>query len=320
MISANDRAESIARTIAVVLAFLICCFVVALIAYSQGSQNERHSVIAHQHTDYYEDIAKRACAGLSSDAMFDCVQSKVMASDSTARAEQELSAQQRSAESTVFAALVSALTLVVSGIGVWYVKRTLDATLIAVKDASDATREMQKANEIARDVHISSSRPWLAVEDVSVDLYMQQIGDENIIFANLACITKNYGVSPAVCVFVNPTIQVGEYFVPDPGVGNAFEQQFRSAPGFGDIIYPNDSGPTNQGVGTVLSDNMGYFFIRLFIGVSYKMPGNDRTFFTGRIYTVAQQGSHSRHMMAAITRDLLGPAAVFPDQYGDVII
>ncbi len=69
----------------------------------------------------------------------------------------ELRAQQSSALATWTGAAVSAFTLIVTAIGVWFIKNTLDATWKAVEDTTSATQAMIDANKIAR----SSSRPLM---------------------------------------------------------------------------------------------------------------------------------------------------------------
>jgi len=91
----------------------------------------------------------------------------------TAHDEQDLSAQQRAASSALITAVLSFLALVLSGFGVWFVKKTLDATIAAVEDTGKATRAMERQNRLAED----GQRPWLSIEltfesaDFSDDLF-----------------------------------------------------------------------------------------------------------------------------------------------------
>lgn len=91
--------------------------------------------------------------------MLACVYDRVAANHETALVEQDLSAQQRAATSALLTAIIGIIALVVTAIGVWFVKRTLDATLEAVKDTSEATAAMKGANEIA----IAAQRPWISL-------------------------------------------------------------------------------------------------------------------------------------------------------------
>ena len=62
-----------------------------------------------------------------------------------------------------WAAIMAALTLatfIATAVGVWLVKRTLDATLEAVVDTGRATEAMLVQNKIA----LAAQRPWIAID------------------------------------------------------------------------------------------------------------------------------------------------------------
>lgn len=66
------------------------------------------------------------------------------------RADDDLQAQQDMALYALFMVIATVATVLVTAVGVWFVKRTLDATLQAVQDTSEATQAMLDANDIAR--------------------------------------------------------------------------------------------------------------------------------------------------------------------------
>lgn len=187
----RERSPALGNALAVLVALLLCCLIVGAIAYSQGIESERRYQAPHRHAEYSETDAKVACTGLEPEAMFECVQKKVEDSEETARAEQDLTAQQRAATSALVAAIVSALTLAISGIGVWYVKRTLDATVAAVADTSQATQAMLKANEIAERNARKGLRPYLWPE--AAWFKMTEEGEP---IAQI--VIKNFGQTPAL--------------------------------------------------------------------------------------------------------------------------
>lgn len=136
-------------------AFLAISVVVGIaIAYGvgvlNGGQSERRHSQPHQHAERAQAYAKRACVGRNPSATTECVYQAIEASQETARAEQDLDAQQSMALWALMMMLVSAVTLIVTSVGVWFVKRTLDATFQAVEDTGKATKAMQEANDIAR--------------------------------------------------------------------------------------------------------------------------------------------------------------------------
>lgn len=107
-----------------------------------------------------KDDAKRTCVGTDPAAVFECVNEKAKTAYQTAHDEQDLSAQQRAASSALAAAVFTFFALLISIVGVWFVKRTLDATLEAVKDTSEATDAMRQSNAIAE----NAQRPWIDIQ------------------------------------------------------------------------------------------------------------------------------------------------------------
>ena len=161
----GNRTEVIAAASLCALAV----FGVLILAYALGNLNGREAKSRDQTPASYSQAAKadanRSCIGRQSAALFECVYERVEASQEQARGEHDLSAQQRAASAALAAAVVAFLTLTVTGIGVWFVKRTLDATLEAVRDTSIATKAMERQNELAA----SAQRPWLDFSAVILD-------------------------------------------------------------------------------------------------------------------------------------------------------
>lgn len=137
-----------------------------ILLYTLGTLNGRESERREQTPASYSQSAKadaeRACVGLDRVALFECVYERVEASQEQARGEQDLSAQQRAATSALASTVIAFLTLVITAVGVWFVKGTLEATLEAVKDTSEATEAMRVANRISS----NSQRPWIDIEPI----------------------------------------------------------------------------------------------------------------------------------------------------------
>lgn len=150
------------------LALLLSCLLVGLIAFSQGRDSERRHKSPYEHTESAKSYARRTCVGLDRAAAFECISDAVEASNEVARAEQDLDAQQWMAFWAMLALGVSAITALVTGIGVWYVKQTLDATLVAVKETGDATKAMNRQIDLAEEAHALENRAWLFFDSWNV--------------------------------------------------------------------------------------------------------------------------------------------------------
>lgn len=147
-------------------AIVLCCIIVGGLTYGFGREDERRSNTPARYAKAAKTDVASACVNTDGPPAFECVYEKVKATQEQARGEQDLSAQLRSANAAMISALIAFATLVLSAIGVWYVKRTLDATLKAVKDTSIATSAMVKQNDLAE----AAQRPWVSIDCEVVEL------------------------------------------------------------------------------------------------------------------------------------------------------
>jgi hypothetical protein len=127
-------------------------------------------------------------------AAFECIYEKVESSKDQENTDQDLTAQFRAADSALFSAVFSLLALGVTGVGVWFVKRTLDATLEAVEDTGKATKAMFDANEIARD----AQRAWLQIDKVEVKIHALESADMLTVLVYAWITIRNTGRRPAI--------------------------------------------------------------------------------------------------------------------------
>jgi hypothetical protein len=134
---------------AVVLAFAI--------GGTLGVNSGRDQVSAREHYEHTKQDNLRACIGREGAAAVECVSEAIEAAQDQSDARQDLYAQQDMSKWAFWMVIVSGLTVGITAVGVWFVKRTLDATLEAVADTGKATAAMIRQNEIAE----KAQRPWL---------------------------------------------------------------------------------------------------------------------------------------------------------------
>lgn len=130
-------------------ALVLCCFIVGILAYSSGQETERRDKTPAAYNEAAMSKAQKDCAGREGQAAFECIYEKVEASQQQARDEQDLTAQQKSANGTMITAALAFLGLIASVIGIGLVYTTFNET--------------RKANEIARESLIAANRAWLRV-------------------------------------------------------------------------------------------------------------------------------------------------------------
>ncbi len=116
------------------------------------------------------------------------------ASRESQRSESDLGAQWKAADWVFWASVVAAAQLLASIVGLFYIKRTLDATLAAVEDTGIATEAMVVANQIARDVQ----RPWLVTKQLIVGKRHDPRHAGSFFGTRVAIEVVNCGSSPAI--------------------------------------------------------------------------------------------------------------------------
>lgn len=146
--------------------------------------------------------AESSCVGTEPRAVFECVNEKAKTAYQTAHDEQDLSAQQRAASSALVTAILSGIALILSGVGVWYVKRTLDATLEAVEDTGKATKAMENSNSIAVRRNELELRPYLGLDGenatIELDPKVDADADDGVFVGfKIKIVFRNFGNTPA---------------------------------------------------------------------------------------------------------------------------
>ena len=145
----------------ILLAIFLCTIIAGVLSYSSGRESERRDNAPASYSRAAKQDAQRACVGMETGTTFECIYEKVEASQEQARGEQDLSAQQRAATSALVTAILSGIALILSGVGVWFIKGTLDATLEAVKETGNA-------NKIARESFALENRAVLYLGELQV--------------------------------------------------------------------------------------------------------------------------------------------------------
>lgn len=157
-------------------ALVLCCFIVGILTYSNGQEAERRDKTPAAYSEAAKSKAQQDCVGLEPDAMFECIYEKVESSQQQAHDEQDLTAQQKSANGTMITAALAFLGLAVSAVGIGLVYTTY--------------AEARKANEIALEIGQAQTRAYLSLE--SCEVIIQHQGPPLLKFS-----VANKGASPS---------------------------------------------------------------------------------------------------------------------------
>jgi hypothetical protein len=180
------------------------------VGWLQASEKQKRQQTPAAYQNGAKQHAQRTCIGIEPSAVFECVYEHVETAKQTAHDEQDLSAQQRAASSALAAAAIAFFTLIITGIGVWFVKRTLEATLEAVEDTGRATDAMHDANEIARMAYNANVRPWLSLKLITEKTTLRWSEAEEGFIFGIGLNTQNEGGSPAIDVTFWAKASAGE--------------------------------------------------------------------------------------------------------------
>jgi hypothetical protein len=175
------------------------------IFYSAGygsGYNERKANIESEH--YASDAAEqieRECSAVSGEAARKCITKIVQAERESQRGESDLAAQWKAADWVMWAGILAGAQLIATIAGLYYIKRTLDATHDAVGEARLATQAAQKAvNETSR-IGEAQVRCYLSGTEATV--FFHKNGT-----VTAKCRIKNSGQSPANRVRWMPELTV----------------------------------------------------------------------------------------------------------------
>ena len=151
--SGSDRGElTKAGLIGTVLVAIIGIAAYWSMFYSMGfqsGQNERKANVEAGH--YANDTAKqieRECSAKAGQAARECIAKIVAAERESQRGESDLAAQWKAADWVMWAGVLAGAQLFATGLGLYFVRETLRATLKAVEDTGKATNAMVRQNEI----------------------------------------------------------------------------------------------------------------------------------------------------------------------------
>lgn len=147
-------------------AILVAIGIVALywsMFYNAGYQsgyNERKAKVESAH--YASDTANqidRKCSTKTGEAARECITEIIGAERESQRGESDLAAQWKAADWVMWAGILAGAQLIATVLGLYFVKRTLDATLEAVEDTGKATVAMERQNVIASE----AQRAWVTI-------------------------------------------------------------------------------------------------------------------------------------------------------------
>lgn len=260
-----------------------------LMFYDMGYQSgygERKAQIEAQH--YASDSAKkieRECGTKSGLAARECITKIVTSERESQRNESDLAAQWKAADWAMWAAIIAGAQLIATALGLYYVKRTLDATLEAVEDTGLATRAMERQNELAA----IAQRPWVKLD---ARLTKLEVRDRHF-SVSLAVDARNVGKSVAINAGLLAVMVQG-----DDRLGDAINRTRKKLrnpdmrtspiiPGEALTIYIKAAYASDYVVSHEVK-GQARFPLMIFAAVQYFLPGDPDPHITERAFAITE--------------------------------
>ena len=165
--------------------------------YGLGYNEGKAEVETGHHASEAANQIQRECSTKTGDAARECITKIVDAERESQRGESDLAAQWESASWVKWAGVLAGAQLIATALGLYFVKRTLDATWEAVADTSKATEAMDRQNKIAAE----AQRPWIAISVEVEDIRATQ----NVFALKWRVKFKNIGKTAARQVVLRET-------------------------------------------------------------------------------------------------------------------
>lgn len=167
---------------------VIGLLLVLIIAYGlgtlRGQENVRRGLEPHRHAMAAADRIQTYCASRKSADFLDCITERIEKSEEVSRTEQDLTAQQQAAWGSMISAGSALSTVLITIIGLTWIKATLNATQETARAAIDANRISNEQN-----------RGWLSVELLDIGPVTKSVMG-SIISVEIRYKLRNAGQSP----------------------------------------------------------------------------------------------------------------------------
>jgi hypothetical protein len=178
----GDRNKNlpILEILTAIVALVLCCYIVGMLAYSSGQEAERLNKTPAAYSETAKKKAQEDCVGRKGSAAFECIYETVASSKQQAHDEQDLMAQQKSANGTMITAGIALFGLFVSGVGMVLLYTTFQAT--------------RAGNEISENFGYHQLRPFLIASGFE---WIKFQDDQAASFIRMAIKWENLGNTPA---------------------------------------------------------------------------------------------------------------------------
>ncbi|UDF03493.1 hypothetical protein [Asticcacaulis sp. AND118] len=161
------KRSSLLEGLFVLAALLLSGTIFCSVSYMRGLEAGRDQSATRKHYQSERNRAVHACINAQKAASIECVTKAVESAQEEAYAQKDLNVQREMSLWAFWMLVVSSITFIATVVGVYFVKRTLDATLQAVADTGAATAAMVEANKLADKDFAANHRPKIIIRGIT---------------------------------------------------------------------------------------------------------------------------------------------------------
>lgn len=243
-----------------------------------GEQEGRQQANSAQYAQDAQGKIESRCLPLPDAAQAECIREVVETTNEHDRSERDLVAQTGMAVWAFGMFIVSGLAAIITGLGVWFVKRTLDQTAETNRAALDAALAAHESNEIMRE----ERRPWLRLDqDIPCEFLVDAGASRCSILWGYT--VKNLGKSPAHNIRIVWDVYRYDWsFVAAgrQGVEDVFNRAKRDTLHDAAILFPDeDRHFSTQGHMTIKGEPAGTLFLCVCVSYSLDSLNTKRGFY-----------------------------------------
>lgn len=229
-----------------------------------------------------KQVLIRRCERLAINVRSECIFSAVSKLREEGRAEQQLTADQRSSWSAILSTIFAIGATIISIVGVVFVKKTFEATLTTLDGSAKAVEAMHSQNRLT----IVGQRPWLAISNATCKAYRNYEGG---VAFSISYDIVNFRDTPAINVF--PIVEINSE---DVFHGDTFPPlDFRNIGG--SIVFPSETrreGNDNSLQGWTLDPMPAAISASVRITLRYNAMQGDEPMLTSMYFRVGALGSN----------------------------
>lgn len=207
--SDSNRSGDVVLTIAAIGALIalgVCAAGIVLSEYAKVQQGyASYQRNAADDRRVAAEKAAQTCKDREVVSLGSCVAKQIEAHAREQSTNQDLQAQQDMAFWAKWMFVASAATILVTGIGVYFVWRTLESTRETVLIAKDTVKEAARSNDTLAATFTAENRPWIRVNEVRLTDF--KINKRESVSISLEVDIENIGRTPAKAIEISVDIE-----------------------------------------------------------------------------------------------------------------